>query len=116
MIYDSTMEDTMKNGFISAIHTKNKIRLTFFSKEDSGNLTRICAPMDFGPSRRSHDNADRYHVYDYESDRGPHPLNLAIDNVVKVEILTENFDPSEFVTWSLVKNPWFIKRDWGEFS
>jgi len=39
----------MKDEFIDAIHSKNKIRLTFHSKEDRQELTRTCAPMDYGP-------------------------------------------------------------------
>ena len=36
--------------FIQAIQTLQKVRVTFFSKEDGGFLSRVCAPMDYGPS------------------------------------------------------------------
>lgn len=52
--------------FISALEFQEKIQLTFFSKEDTRELVRVCAPMDFGPSRRTHDQSDRYHFWDYE--------------------------------------------------
>lgn len=56
----------MKDEFISAIRTKNKIRLTFHSKEDGHALSRVCAPMDYGPSSRAHDKSDRFHSWDYD--------------------------------------------------
>ena len=59
----------MLQAFIAAIHAKNKIRLTFFSKEDGTNMTRLCAPMDYGPSRRAADKQERFHLWDYESDK-----------------------------------------------
>lgn len=37
-----------KEQFIQAIHSKHKIRLSFFSKEDGRVLVRKCAPMDYG--------------------------------------------------------------------
>jgi hypothetical protein len=61
--------------FAGAIERKLKLRITFFSKEDRQFLTRVCAPMDYGPSRRAKDQRDRYHMWDYDSDSGkPHPL------------------------------------------
>ncbi len=53
-----------KEAFISAIHAKKKVRLTFYSKDDGGTIVRTCAPMDYGPSRRAHEKNDRYHVWD----------------------------------------------------
>jgi len=37
----------MKDSFIAAIHSKNKLRLTFYSKEGGSVLSRTCAPMDW---------------------------------------------------------------------
>ncbi|EMO38854.1 hypothetical protein [Leptospira noguchii] len=48
----------MKEDMISAIKSKKKVKLEFFSKEDAGKLIQICAPMDYGPSRRAHDKSD----------------------------------------------------------
>lgn len=103
----------MKEDFIKAIKNKQKIRITFYSQEDMGNIIRVCAPMDFGPSRKSLDNTDKYHMWDYESDQGPHTLSLPQEQVKNIEVLSENFDPTEFVKW---EPNWFISRDWGDLS
>lgn len=106
----------MKDDFINAMHTKKKVRVTFFSKEDSGILIRKCAPMDYGPSRRAKDQDDRFHLWDYESDTNQHTLSLNPSQVRSIEILAESFEPSEFITWDTKKSPWFVNRDWGEYS
>jgi hypothetical protein len=103
----------MTSDFISAIHSKRKIRLIFFSKEDGRNLTRVCAPMDFGASRRAKNKDDRYHMWDYESDTEKHVLSLLPHQVVSIEVLDDAFEPSEFVTWP---TNWIIPRNWGMFS
>jgi hypothetical protein len=102
--------------FIQAIHDKKKIELTFFSKEDGHLLSRTCAPMDFGPSRRAADKSDRYHFWDYDSDTKVHTLSLKPEQVKDMVVLQDHFNPAEFITWSTVTSPWFIKRDWGTFS
>jgi hypothetical protein len=106
----------MLEGFIKAIQEKSKIRVHFYSKEDGGILTRTCAPMDYGPSRRSHQKNDKYHVWDYDSDQKMHSLSLNPEQIQKIEILDEKFDPIEFVTWDTQKSKWFVPRDWGKFS
>jgi hypothetical protein len=106
----------MKDTFIEAIHTKHKLRLTFYSKEDGQNLVRTCAPMDYAPSRRAKDQSDRYHFWDYDSDTKRHTLSLLPEQVQNIEVLPEVFDPVEFVTWSTTESPWFIQRDWSSFS
>ncbi|WED26433.1 hypothetical protein L3V77_15760 [Vibrio sp. DW001] len=102
-----------KTQFIDSIHSKSKISMTFFSKEDGRQLHRLCAPMDFGPSRRAHNKDDRYHLWDYESDNKNHVLSLLPDQIVAMEFLDQNFDPIEFVTW---QTNWFVSRDWGVLS
>ena len=101
---------TIKDLFIQAIKSKKKVRLSFDSKEDGAPITRLCAPVDFGPSRRAKDKSDRYHLWDYEGKRGPHIISIVVPRVIAIEILEEAFDPAEFAkkTWSL-----FIPRDWG---
>lgn len=104
--------------FISGIEGRTKVVLTFVSKEDFGlQLTRTCAPMDFGPSRRAKDQSDRYHFWDYDSDSlgGRHTLSLRPEQVVSIETTAEPFEPAEFVTWGAPYG-WFWPRDWGEFS
>ncbi len=106
----------MKDTFISAIHNKKIVRITFYSKEDNSNIVRRCAPMDFGPSRRAKDKSDRYHYWDYDSDKERHPLSLLPNQIVDLVVLDLDFNPAEFITWDTDKYPWFIKRDWQEFS
>lgn len=103
----------MKDEFIGAIRTKSKIRLTFHSKEDGHPLSRVCAPMDYGPSSRAHDKSDRFHSWDYDSDTERHTLSLLPAQVMSIEVLAEHFDPGEFVTWP---PKWIVERDWGAYS
>lgn len=104
----------MQAKFVDAIHSKSKVRLTFFSKEDKSLLVRICAPMDYGPSRRAvADKSDRFHFWDYESDTKNHTLSLLPSQIESIEMLGENFDPADFVTWP---PNWFVARDWGAYS
>lgn len=103
----------MKEKFIQAIHNKNKVRLTFYSKEDGRPLIRVCAPMDYGPSRRAKNKDNRYHLWDYESDTRNHVLSLLPKQVISIDVLEDYFDPSEFITWN---TDWFVDRDWGKFS
>jgi len=102
-----------KDQFIASVHAKTKIRLTFFSKEDNTNLIRLCAPMDYGPFRAAKSPADRYHLWDYESDKKNHNLSLLPENIVEMEFLIDFFDPSEFITWPC---KWHVVREWGMFS
>jgi hypothetical protein len=106
----------MINTFISAIHSKNKLRVTFYSKEDKSTLVRTCAPMDYGPSRRAHDKSDRLHMWDYDSDTQRHTLSLLPEQIISIEPLGEQYDPKEFVTWNTAASPWFVSRDWGQYS
>ena len=106
----------VNDKFIQAIRDKRKVRVTFYSKEDGGLLTRKCAPMDYGPSRRAKQQNDRFHLWDYESDIERHSLRLNPEQISKLEVLDEIFDPSEFITWDTTENPWFIPRDWGQYS
>lgn len=103
----------MYEEFIDAIHNKKKIRVTFYSKKDETYVTRLCAPMDFGPHARFPDKGDRYHIWDYEGSSGPHQAPLDPEQIQSIDVLDEEFDPSEFVTW---ETNWFIPRDWGPYS
>ncbi len=103
-------------AFISSITGRRKVILTFVSKEDEGlELTRSCAPMDYGPGRVAKDQSERYHFWDYDSDSpsGRHTLSLLPVQVVSIIETTEPFDPAEFVAW---ETDWHYLRDWGEFS
>lgn len=106
----------MQEDFIKAIHDKKKVQLTFFSKDDGHSLVRLCAPMDFGPSRRASDKSDRYHLWDYESDTRNHVLSLLPSQIQSILVTDESFEPSDFITWDISKSPWFTDRDWGQHS
>ena len=99
----------MKNAFIAAIHSKNKVLVSFHSKEDEQVIDRKCAPMDYGPIRNSKDNDDRFHFWDFESDKKPHPLLLRPEQIVRIKVLQETFEPRTFVTWVPM---WMIRRNW----
>lgn len=87
--------------------------MAFYSKEDAEVIERTRAPMDYGPSRRAQEKNDRFHFWDYDSDRERHTLSLPPEQVTQIRVLDEGFDPSEFVTW---RPQWFIPRDWGAYS
>lgn len=106
----------MLQVFIDAIHARRLLRVTFFSREDGHNLTRKCAPMDYGPSRNANDKTDRFQLWDFESDEEPHPLPLRPEHAVSMDVLDERFDPATFVTWDTSTRPWFVARDWGQYS
>lgn len=110
------MQTTDHSGFLNAIQSKQLVRLSFYSKEDRGLLVRLCAPMDFGPSRRAHDQSDRYHLWDFESDTKNHTLSLKPEQIESIAVLDQSFDPATFITWSTTTSAWFVKRDWGTFS
>lgn len=102
-----------KGLFTTAIHEQVKIRVTFLSKEDERNITRFCAPMDYGPSRTAKNKDNRFHFWDYESDTRNHVLSLLPEQIINMQFTNEKFDPSEFITWN---TNWIIARDWGRFS
>lgn len=103
----------MLQDFVNAIHGKNKLRITYFSKKDETTVVRLCAPMDVGPHKRFPDRGDYYHVWDYDGSSGPHPVPLSEEQIQHINILDEKFDPADFVTWD---TDWTISRDWGSFS
>ena len=106
-------EENLKALFLKALHAKKKVRVKFLAKEDECSITRVCAPMDYGPSRRAKDRSSRFHFWDFTSDVGSHTLSLLPFQVQSIGILGEYFNPSEFVKW----NPkWIIPRDWGQYS
>ena len=107
--------DELFDRFIKAIHEKHKVKLTFYSNDDKGFVTRICAPMDHAPSRRERSGEFKLHFWDYTSLQGPHPLSLSRNAIQTMEVLAEHFEP-DVVTWDVRTSPWNIKRDWGSKS
>ncbi len=96
----------LKDRFMQALQSKNKIKITFYSPVDRQTLVRICAPLDYGPGKGPNDRSDRFHVWADESVSGAHLLSLNPEQVRRLEILDEEFDPADFV--------WFLARDWGQ--
>jgi hypothetical protein len=104
-------------AFLEGLRDLQRVTLEFRSKEDGNiTLTRSCAPMDYGPKRNAKDKTNRYHLWDYDSDKRPHTISLLPEQVISITLTNHQFSPSEFVTWSMVNLPWFISRDWGEYS
>ena len=116
-MYDSRMHED-HDVFIAGVEDLGKVLATFVSKDDGGlDLTRVCAPMDYGPRRRAKDKSPCYHFWDYDSDspRGPHTLSLPAMQILSIDETDEHFDPAEFITWPRPYD-WFHPRDWGQFS
>jgi len=108
-------EDNLKK-FIIAIHQKRKIKVEFIAKSDRIIKTRKCAPYDYGKFKTGFDDYERFHIWDYDSYGGSHYLALLPEQILKIEILDETFDPEEIINWEFVPNRWYIKRDWEKFS
>lgn len=108
-----TQEEDLKAQFLEALHSKNKVQVNFYSKEDARSMARVCAPMDYGPSRRAKGKPNRFHFWDFTSDVGSHTLSLLPHQVRSIEILSEVFHSSDFIDW---KPRWIIPRDWGLYS
>ncbi len=94
----------LKDRFMQALQSKHKIRLTFYSDADRRTLDRMCVPLDYGPGKV--DKSDHFHVWDYESTSRGHLLSLKPEQVQRIDILAEEFDPTDFM--------WFLSRDWGQ--
>jgi hypothetical protein len=82
--------------FIGAINEKKKVSVRCYSKADNGVLDRICAPMSYGQGSESHDELNRYWLWDYGSNTGSHTLGLVPQQIVDLQVLGEVFDPAQF--------------------
>lgn len=103
--------------FISAIHSKQKVQVTFFSKKDEMYVTRKCVPLDFGPKAREKSQVDRYHLWDFLSPSAPHVESLEADQIRSISLVEESFDPGAIVrTFHNWTSKWHIRRDWGQYS
>jgi hypothetical protein len=101
------------DAFINAIQTKNKVKLVFFSKKDNSDQERTCAPMDYGPSRRSgSDGQNKYHFWDYDSDSKQHTLSLGSEQIKSITVLREKFDPKTDFEFDISNVEWFVPRNW----
>lgn len=103
----------MLEVFLQGINEKKCVTVIFEAKEDGMPRTRKCIPFDYGESRRYKDGKERFHFYDLSSPDGKHNLSILPEQIHKIELLQETFNPADYVTWS---PSWLIARDWGNFS
>lgn len=101
-----------KDDFVYAIYNKVMLNITFNSCE-KGVITRKCVPYDYGPSKKYKDGIDRYHFEDLDSPSGSHVVSIKPEQIVRIEITNETFEPGDYVKW---KPNWYLKRDWGKYS
>ncbi len=104
-----------KEKFLKAIDEKLKVKITFNSKS-KGVITRICIPFDFGPSQKSDaiDKSNKYHLLDLDTpEPKEHNVPVSENRMMVIELLEENFDPADYVTWD---PKWIYPRDWKDKS
>jgi hypothetical protein len=82
--------------FLTAIQEHKKVWVRFYSNADSGLVDRVCAPMDYGPGNEIQDGLNRYWLWDYASNTGPHTLGLLPKQIVELRMLGDVFDPAQF--------------------
>lgn len=106
--------------FVEGIKRKRKVKLTFRSREDSGDLVIQCAPMDYRPARRARDASDYYHFwcsdeefYSFETGKSSRVLQLPSDRIVGMEPTENAFDPAEFSTANI---NWFFPPSHWRFN
>ena len=103
----------MLTVFLEGIHQKKYLSVDFVAKEDGLLRNRKCVPFDYGKSKKYKDNHDRFHFLDLDSPQGSHTLSILPEQVKRIELVHETFEPSEYVTWS---PNWVVSRDWGIYS
>lgn len=100
------------NKFVSAIENKKLVEIVFNSHE-KGTIKRKCVPFDFAVSNKYRDGINRFHFYDLDSPDGSHNLSALPEQLISLEILSDSFEPGDFVKWS---PHWTIPRNWGIYS
>ena len=102
--------------FADALQRKRLVLLKFKSKSDGQVLLRKCAPLDLAPGSKTKAKNYKFHFWDFDSSDKPHVLSLDPDQIIDLDILDDEFQPGDFITWDIATSPWHVKRDWGEFS
>ena len=102
--------------FLDAIASRHRLSVQFLHRKQQRQLTRVCAPLDYGPLRGAIDRADLYQLWDLEGKQKPHNLALAEADIVAMTRLEETFEPGAIITWAFKPNAWHVPRDWAEFS
>jgi hypothetical protein len=98
--------------FLKAINEKCVVMVSVDTFE-KGKISRKCIPFDYGPSGIFNDDLDRYHLYTLDSPKGSHNLSILPKQLLHIEILEEQFNPEDYITW---KPKWHIKRNWEKYS
>jgi len=101
--------------FLDALFAKKRLSVKF-RDEKGREVTKICAPLDYGPLRGAADQSDRYQLWDLEGRRKPLNIVLGDDDLLSLTALEETFDPAAIITWSFKPNSWKLPRDWAEYS
>jgi hypothetical protein len=102
--------------FLDALVAKRRLSVRFFSKKEGRELTRICAPLDYGPLRGAAEPTEHYQLWDLEGKRKPLNITLVADDIRGMTPLDETFEPAKIITWAFKPNAWRLPRDWAEFS
>lgn len=102
--------------FLDALAGKRRVSLRFFSKKEGRDLTRVCAPLDYGPLRGAAEPVPHYQLWDLEGKRKPLNIAVTADDVRELTVLDETFDPAAIITWNFKPKAWHVERDWAEFS
>jgi hypothetical protein len=102
--------------FLDALAQKRRMSVRFLRKKEGRELTRICAPLDYGPLRGAVEKTDHYQFWDLEGKRKPLNIALADEEILEMTTLDETFDPAAIITWNFKPNAWNTPRDWAEFS
>lgn len=93
----------LKATFVSALKSKNRVRIWYFAQKYNKMVSRIVYPLDLGPSQWGD---TRYHMWD---SIGNHVVSVLPSNVSRVMGLKSKFDPSFTKEWN---KSWRIKRSW----
>jgi hypothetical protein len=102
--------------FLDALAAKRRVSLRFFSKKERREMTRVCAPLDYGPLRGAAEPTAHYQLWDLEGKRKPLNIAVAAEDVRSITSLDAPFDPAAIITWKFKPKAWHIERDWGELS
>ena len=82
-------------SFIDSIRDRKRVLLQFYSTPDNSVLNRVCAPLEYGPGIDLKDVLNRYWIWDYAAQPGSHRIGLVPEQIVKLQISGESFDPTQ---------------------
>jgi hypothetical protein len=102
--------------FLDAIAARRRLSVQFSSRKENRERVRVCAPLDLGPLRGAIDGIDRYQFWDLQAKHKPYNLALVEQDIVKMTMLEETFEPADIITWAFKPGAWRIPRDWAAFS